>query len=580
MKRIQKTTVALFLACLIVLVSCRSLDNEGGKDWVTVEIKVDQPSSSSNGNRSVSPSGTHTALITAIPATSSTVTSSTDLSGYYDQQLQNVTSGVVTLLVPLNEEMQLVKKTYSDDLSLAQAGDSDAFTAFGASEKFTVTGSETTKTVTISLTLSGTTTWTFVDGDGSKGINKDTTRSGLGSDLTVYTSTLNGGAPSPTLFIGWSEESASLTSQEGYGQIRVAGWNGSSSWTFIDGNGADGINKDVTKRAEHVDLIEFDSKLYVAFGEYDATYNKRQIRVKAWDGYTWEWKDGGGVTGLNKDGTLYDGRKPKMVVFDSKLFIIWNENSSGARQVRVRQFDGSTWSWAEPGDPTGINYNTAYASDSSHLVVLNSKLYAVWNETTADTGNAKQVRVAEWDGSTGWTFKDGNAITGLSQTSTNDVEEEFPLVFNSKLYITWGEKNASNYKQLRVIEWDGVSTWQFVDGNGADGLNKDVTKQAASSSLFVYNSKLHVAWAELDASSIFQLRVSQWDGSSTWSLVGGSGTSGLNKDSTKSAVFPISVPFESGLFMTFFEGMEMVTTDHSTTDTDQIRVMMAPTVGL
>ena len=565
MNLVQKTTVALILICLMMLVACRSLDNNGDRDWVTVEVKVDQPMKSVGGNKSVSPTGTKTALIIAIPATSSTVTSSTDLSNYYDRQLQNVSTGYVTLSVPLNEKLQLVKKTFENELASSAAAASDAFTAIGASEEFILSGNETTKTVTINLTVSG---WTFVDGDGSIGINKDATRSGIASDLVVYNS---------TLFAAWSEESASLTSQQGYGQIRVAGWDGSSSWTFIDGNGVDGLNYDPSQQAEYIDLMVYDSKLYVAFGEYNSSNNKRQIRVKAWDGSNWSPIDGDIATGLNYDGTKYDGRKPRMVVFDSKLFVIWCEDSSGTRQARVKKWDGSNWSWAEGGKPTGINYDTAWGVDSAHLVVLNSKLYAVWQEKTADTGNAKQMRIAEYDGSTGWVFKDGNGLTGFSKTGTNDIEEEFPLVFNSKLYITWGEKNPSEDKQLRVAEWDGVSTAvQFIDGNGDNGLNRDVTKQIAAPTLFIYNSKLHVTWSELDANGVFQLRVAQWDGSSTWTFVDGDGENGLNKDSTVSAIIPMAIPFESGLFLTFFEGKEMLTEDHSTSDTDQIRVIMAP----
>ncbi len=49
---------------------------------------------------------------------------------------------------------------------------------------------------------------------------------------------------------------------------------------------------------------------------------------------------------------------------------------------------------------------------------------------------------------------------------------------------------------------------------------------------------------------------------------------GLNKNTGQLGLFPRAVTFESGLFLTFMEGLDMFAGDP--TQPDQIRVIMAP----
>ena len=68
-------------------------------------------------------------------------------------------------------------------------------------------------------------------------------------------------------------------------------------------------------------------------------------------------------------------------------------------------------------------------------------------------------------------------------------------VFNSKLYASWFESNGST-NQIRVAEWDGSSTWTFTDGNGTNSINKDTNQTASYPQLTVFNSRLYAIWLE------------------------------------------------------------------------------------
>jgi hypothetical protein len=116
----------------------------------------------------------------------------------------------------------------------------------------------------------------------------------------------------------------------------VAEWDGTSTWSFVDGDGVNGINKDTTKYAEYSQLTVFNSKLYAIWRESNGTID--QIRVAEWDGnQTWNFVDGNGTTGINKDTSQTAYTPPQLTLFNSKLFAIWMEVGSTMPQIRVAE---------------------------------------------------------------------------------------------------------------------------------------------------------------------------------------------------------------------------------------------------
>jgi hypothetical protein len=111
----------------------------------------------------------------------------------------------------------------------------------------------------------GAPSWAFVDGNGTNGINRDTTKNAFVPQLTVFNA---------KLYAIWSESDGT------FDQIRAAVYNGNDgapSWAFVDGNGTNGINNDATKDAFAPQLIVFNAKLYATWYEFNGAVN--QIRV-------------------------------------------------------------------------------------------------------------------------------------------------------------------------------------------------------------------------------------------------------------------------------------------------------------
>ncbi|MGA0295528.1 MAG: hypothetical protein ACO3OL_16690, partial [bacterium] len=133
----------------------------------------------------------------------------------------------------------------------------------------------------------------------------------------------------------------------------------------------------------------------------------------------------------------------------SKLFAAWTENNaSGHSQIRVKSSsDGSTWTSVDGNDANkGINKD--YRNNAAHpkLVVANSNLYAVWLEENGST----QVRVAQFDNSSSWTFKDGDGFDGLNVNTARVTGKASAAAYNNQLYVAWSETNDNNTTQIRV----------------------------------------------------------------------------------------------------------------------------------
>ncbi len=223
-------------------------------------------------------------------------------------------------------------------------------------------------------------TWSRIDGNMSAGVNKNPLNNGIDPDIASYNN---------KVYIAWIEDDPGAIAS----QIRVAVFTG-STWSFVDGNNATyGLNVDTSKNAQSVSLAVYNNKLYAAWHELDAL-SVEQIRVKSFNGITWTAEDGGASAGINKSSN-YRARDVAMTVFNSKLYFTWWEyDANSIGQIRVKSYDGNTWSFDDGNGATGINRNTANVAQTPKLAVYNNKLYLTWVEVTVPNTGIGQTRVA------------------------------------------------------------------------------------------------------------------------------------------------------------------------------------------
>ncbi|MDA8087526.1 MAG: hypothetical protein M0Z75_12585 [Nitrospiraceae bacterium] len=288
-------------------------------------------------------------------------------------------------------------------------------------------------------------------------------------------------------------------------QIRVAAFDG-SSWSFADGGASNGINYDPSKNAGSPALAVFNGKLYATWAEGNASAS--QIRVRAYDGSIWTWADGGTANGINYSSSE-DALDPRLAVLNNTLYATWKENSgagnSAPSQIRVKAYNGSSWAWEDGGTANGIDYDPTENAFSPELDAYNGMLYVTWAEYTGPyIYSPVQIRVKAYNGSV-WTWEDGGIANGINyDPSRNAGDPEF-AVFNNMLYAAWWEDNGYG-PQIRVKAYNG-SSWAWEDDGLVNGINYDPTEAAQYPQLAAFDNKLYATWQELNWSGVSQIRV-------------------------------------------------------------------------
>ena len=340
-------------------------------------------------------------------------------------------------------------------------------------------------------------TWSTIDGDSNNGINLIKSRNATNPSMSD-----NG----THLFAVWSEDNGA-----GKGLIRTAVYDNTTlSWDFQNNN-FQALNNSTSRSANNPQLLNDNSSLYAIWSENNGTAN--QIRVKLFDNSTsWNLVDkiGDNTTGINKD-TSKNAINPKLLNFNSEVYAAWSETDGAASQIRVAKYNNSSsWTFVDGNASTGINKTTGKNATDPTMAVLSTKLYLTWSETNSD--NRTQIRVKSYDGSS-WSFVDGdNATKGINKDYTQNAS--YPQLVkvtdnssSSKLYAVWLEENGNT--QVRVAEFNGTSTWSFKDGDSFDGLNLNTAKITGKPSAAAYLNKLIVAWSETNSLGVPQIRVAK-----------------------------------------------------------------------
>ena len=297
----------------------------------------------------------------------------------------------------------------------------------------------------------------------------------------------------------------------GVTQIRVSQYNG-TSWAFIDGDAATGINYSTTYNAYNPHLAATDATTLYAVWRERNSGGFYIIRAKKYVAGIWSQIDGGG---LNYS-TSENAQDPQVAFFNGLLYVTWVEEvSTTLYQIRVKNFNPttSTWTWADSGSSIGINYNsslTAYYNDlnvNPYLAVYDSNLYAIWSEN--DPSGVAQIRVAKYLSGANWDNSiDGGGTEGLNHNTGKNAIQPKAISANGFLYVTWAENNGANY-DTRVSAYQNVISpyWNFIDGDGASGINMATSLLASMPLVVNLNENLYFGWSELDSSGNGQIRL-------------------------------------------------------------------------
>jgi len=425
-------------------------------------------------------------------------------------------------------------------------------------------------------------TWTSVDGNGTNGINSTTATQSLNPVCAVY---------NDTLYAIWYESYAASQNQ-----VHIKKYTSGTTWVGA-GNVAGQSQLNIsTYPATDPKLVVYNGNLYAAWeenGDVVGAIGDGSIHVKQFNGTSWTF-----VQNYPYSSTRIDSRTGQpypdinyqptsnasnvdLFVYNNELYATWVEdaNITGIQQVRVSKFNGTLWNCVDGNSTYGLNYNYNYNASAPKLCVYNNNLYVSWTEDNATGTSPLRVKKYNNDGST-WTFVDGGAATGLNYSSAIGAEMQTMCAYNG-LYALWSAPDYNNpdwgpTSQVRVKKYNGTS-WAFADGGLSTGWNKDIVagSNALDPAAMVYNNLMYAAWDENDTASPWssQIRVVRYDGT-TKTFIDGNQSNGINKDYTKDAETPALTTYHGDLYTFWAEDRD------GSDGTYQIRAKKYPLPGI
>jgi hypothetical protein len=333
---------------------------------------------------------------------------------------------------------------------------------------------------------------------------------GLNYDLSVWATT-----PSMTVYDGklyttWVENTS------GHTQIRVKKYNG-TTWENADSGS---LNMDTQKGAYNPILMPYGSDLYLAW--YEETGADYQVYGREYNRTANSWE--------NVEDLSYSANKAfnvKLAACNNILYAVWLENNGIKNQVRAKVFAGSTWNQADPGT---LNCDPAQKATLPSVAVYSNTLFAAWSEK----GN---IRVKKYDGGTSWSTADNN--TSINIDSTKFADMPILLADSSNLYIIWAEQDNSGIYQIRAKKYNGTS-WDQIDSGS---LNDSSSQDASMLNGTMYNNILYAAWTENG-----KVKIKSY-ASGTWKTA-----DDINYDLSKASSGPAFAEYDGKLYVSWKEG--------------------------
>lgn len=265
--------------------------------------------------------------------------------------------------------------------------------------------------------------------------------------------------------------------------------------------------------------ISHDNQAYAGWSQFDAVQGTYQVWVAGYENGLWnpflgqmQSQPSGCSTFCGLNDNLSDNATQVRTLLNSgTLHVAWQE---GSDRIVHKTLTGSTWSLVD--NLTGVQNPDLVLGSSSVVLTYDN----ISNHAHYRTGSATPLLdnvtagVSTWDGS-GWrSIGVDNTTHSITDDNGTLLNKELGQVASSPtlvsdgstLYAVWLENSGS--LQIRVSRNTG-SGWEFIDGDGKDGLNINTARVTSEPHGVVFNGKLYLTWTEANADGVTQIRVAQ-----------------------------------------------------------------------
>jgi hypothetical protein len=273
-----------------------------------------------------------------------------------------------------------------------------------------------------------------------------------------------------------------------------------SQWQDLSGQGGKGGLINLKKGGETDICAAANGKIYATFQD-----NAKQARARVYNNGVWSDL----ADQNNPQGHISQGKAANsyLETKEGEVYVAFTEYSQG-KKVRVKKWDGSTWSnladnyYPDGLISTGEGIEPILAFDKSQ-----QNLYAAF----LDNGLGGRTKIIKWNAIAGWSDV---GVAGLLGNLTSAEVDLAASKIDDSIFAAF--EDFSNGRRIRVQKWNG-SSWQNVsDGNHPDGIVS--SGEAYSPSLAVdANDNIYLVYGGKKQKGTY---VKKWDGQN-WSDPGG-----------------------------------------------------------
>lgn len=222
--------------------------------------------------------------------------------------------------------------------------------------------------------------------------------------------------------------------------------------------------------------------------------------------------------------------EPSITTVGTTVYVAWQEGDTPS-DIFIKSFDTTLPANSDPTTPpdqrvwSSISASEINSKEIDDITERHQKQPRLTSDrsnspvpyityTDCDlTGENCKIYVRKWNG-TAWDLLGAGALNIDSTKSAESSNIQFDQ--NNIPYVTWVEKNASGIYQVRVSHFDG-NNW-ISDGGS---LNEDSAKNGSYPTIAISGTTIRTAWVECVAANSSKCRVyvKGWTGAA-WALIG------------------------------------------------------------
>lgn len=240
-----------------------------------------------------------------------------------------------------------------------------------------------------------------------------------------------------------------------YMRIFVKKWNGNAWLEMGLGSGSGYGISGVTSGAYHPAVATDNAGNVIVAWSVNRGMNNYEIYVKRWNGSVWEEMGVGSASngGISSNNGRSDNPSIAIDVTGTPT-IAWEDNTNGNNEIFAKQFNGISWEELSAGSASGGGISKNPGSSQNPSIATNSsgRPIIVWDD---DSSGKREIYASYWDGLSWSELGQGSASgDGISDNQGFSGKPSIATDSNGNVIVAWEySSTVTGYQDIFVKKY-------------------------------------------------------------------------------------------------------------------------------